>query len=158
MTRVEYFHDPDAPAADSVVPVVAALVRDGEGRLLLVQRKDTGNWELPGGRVDPGESAEHALVREVAEESGVTVRATGVSGVYCDPAHVLAYPALGVVRQQFAVYLHAELLGGTPRPDGRETAAAGWFTADQRSELPMTPLVRTRIDQGLRDAAVTHLG
>jgi len=158
MGRVEHYRNPDAPLPDRVVPAVFALVRDASGRLLLVRRLDSGNWEPPGGRVDPGESAVHAVLREVEEESGLQVRVTSVSGVYCDPEHVLVYRSLGEVRQQFAVYLHAEPVAGALRPDRVETSAAAWFAVDDLDELPMTPVVRTRIEQGLHDAAVTHLG
>ncbi|HMA45799.1 MAG TPA: NUDIX domain-containing protein [Frankiaceae bacterium] len=63
-------------AAAPRVPCVGALVRDGAGRLLLVRRGNEpgrGLWSLPGGRVEPGESAEQALVREVREETGLLV-------------------------------------------------------------------------------------
>jgi 8-oxo-dGTP diphosphatase len=53
-----------------VAPYAFAAVRDITGRMLLVRRCDTGDWELPGGHVDPGESASDA-VRETAEESGI---------------------------------------------------------------------------------------
>ncbi len=58
------------------VPCVGALVSDGGGRLLLVLRAhppQAGRWSLPGGRVEAGESAEQAVVREVAEETGLIV-------------------------------------------------------------------------------------
>ena len=55
--RREYDHQPDAPAASCVAPCAFVAVRDITGRLLLVRRCDTGDWELPGGHVDPGESA-----------------------------------------------------------------------------------------------------
>ena len=55
--------------------------------LLLVRRCDTGDWELPGGHVDPGESASDAAVRETAEESGITVDITGLAGIYTNPGH-----------------------------------------------------------------------
>lgn len=58
------------------VPCVGALVNDGDGRLLLVRRgrpPGCGLWSLPGGRVEAGESDPAALVREVAEETGLAV-------------------------------------------------------------------------------------
>src|SRR5207237_1201754 len=61
--RREYDHQPDAPAASCVAPCAFVAVRDITGRLLLVRRCDTGDWELPGGHVDPGESASDAAVR-----------------------------------------------------------------------------------------------
>ena len=63
-------------APRAVIPCVGAIVRDEEGRLLLIRRAhapSAGLWSLPGGRVEPGESAQDAVVREVAEETGLEV-------------------------------------------------------------------------------------
>src|SRR3954452_9124426 len=65
--RDVYYHDPAAPPATVVVPSVFVAVHDQDDRLLMVQRCDSGDWELPGGRVDVGESAVAAAQREVAE-------------------------------------------------------------------------------------------
>jgi 8-oxo-dGTP pyrophosphatase MutT (NUDIX family) len=81
------------PAATWVAPCAFAAVRDITGRLLLVRRCDTGDWELPGGHVDPGESAADAAVRETAEESGITVAVTGLAGIYTDPGPCHRRPA-----------------------------------------------------------------
>ena len=66
-------------AATRQLVVGAALVRDG--RLLAARRtrpaEAAGRWELPGGKVEPGEAREAALVRELAEELGVDARVTG---------------------------------------------------------------------------------
>ena len=84
-----HFHDPDAPAATVVAPSVFVAVRNDRGKLLLVRRCDSGTWELPGGRVDVGESAVEAAVRETREESGIRVRITGLVGLFTDPACVV---------------------------------------------------------------------
>ena len=58
------------------IPCVGAIIKDGSGRLLLVQRghdPEAGRWSLPGGRIEPGETDEQALIREVREETGLTV-------------------------------------------------------------------------------------
>ena len=52
-----------------------ALVQNERGDLLLVRRADDGRWAMPGGWVDPGETPEQAVVREVAEETGLQVSA-----------------------------------------------------------------------------------
>ena len=69
MARVDYFNDPAAPAANSIVPSVTAVVRNDAGELLLVHKTDNNLWALPGGGVDPGESVSMAVVREVKEET-----------------------------------------------------------------------------------------
>ncbi|HLL07775.1 MAG TPA: NUDIX domain-containing protein, partial [Nocardioidaceae bacterium] len=59
-----------------LVPCVGAVVRDADGRLLMVLRgrpPGQGLWSLPGGRVEPGESKQGALAREVREETGLEV-------------------------------------------------------------------------------------
>ena len=122
-----HFHDPDAPVATAVAPSVFVAVREEQGRLLLVRRCDSGAWELPGGRVDVGESAVEAAVRETAEEAGLQVRITGFVGLFTDPAHVVRAASDGEIRQQFVVCFHGWTDWRRPRPDGRETAEAAWF-------------------------------
>jgi 8-oxo-dGTP diphosphatase len=65
-----------ASGAPSEIPCVGGIVTDAEGRILLVRRArdpEAGRWSLPGGRVEPGETAAEATVREVAEETGLRV-------------------------------------------------------------------------------------
>lgn len=148
--RRQFYRDAAAPRPHDVLAAAFAVVRDGAGRVLLVRRADDGNWELPGGRIDVGESASAAAVREVAEESGVEVKITDVAGVYSDPSHVLAY-ADGRVHQQLAVCFRAWPLGGAPRPDGRETVGAAWFEPADTAGLPMHPSVRLRLEHALAE-------
>src|SRR3954466_14897359 len=107
--RQVYFHDATAPEATAVVPSAFVAVRGRGGRLLLVRRCDSGTWELPGGRVDIGETAAAAAVRETAEESGVHVQVTELVGVFTDP-DVVVRAQDGEVRQQFAVLFRARVL------------------------------------------------
>lgn len=76
------------------VHVVAAALIDGDGRILVAQRLPGGSlgglWEFPGGKIEAGETPEAALVRELAEELGITVALdalqplTFVSHAYAD--------------------------------------------------------------------------
>jgi 8-oxo-dGTP pyrophosphatase MutT (NUDIX family) len=158
--RREYDHQPDAPAASWVAPAAFAAARDVTGRLLLVRRCDTGDWELPGGHVDPGESACDAAVRETAEESGITVEVTGLAGIYTDPGHVIADPRTGRVRQRqpFAVCFHARPLYGSPGGDQVETSDARWFTIGDIPALPVRPAMRLRIGHALTPGRPCHIG
>ena len=156
--RLEYDHEPDAPAATCVAPCAFAAVRDITGRLLLVRRCDTGDWELPGGHVDPGESASDAAVRETVEESGITVEITGLAGIYTDPGHVIADPDTGLVRQPFAVCFHGRPLFGSPGGDQVETSDARWFTTGDIAALPIRPAMRMRITHALTPGRACHIG
>lgn len=141
-----------------MAPTAFAVVRDHRGWVLLVRRSDNGNWELPGGRIELGESAVTATVREVAEEAGVEIAVHGLAGVYSDPGHLMHYPDDGEVRQQFAVCFHATPLSGAPTPDHHETSDAAWVDPMVLPSLPVHPSMRLRIDHALADPSRAHLG
>ncbi len=145
MPRTEYFDDPDAPAANSLVPAASAVVVDDEGRVLLHLRADTGNWSIPGGGMEPGESLSECIVREVREETGIDVRPVRVVGVYTDPGHVVAYDD-GEVRQEFSVCLACEPVAGTMDASSDESDEVRWFRRDQLADLQITPSIRRRLD------------
>jgi ADP-ribose pyrophosphatase YjhB (NUDIX family) len=67
--RIDYYYDPKAPKANSLVLSVTAIVRNDKGELLLVHKVDKDLWALPGGGMDVGESISDAVVREVKEET-----------------------------------------------------------------------------------------
>src|SRR4029450_6763275 len=88
MARIDYYDDPHAPDATSVVPSANVVVTDDAGRVLVIHRTDNGNWALPGGALDLGESLVQTAVREVKEETGIDCEITGLIGIYTDPKHV----------------------------------------------------------------------
>jgi ADP-ribose pyrophosphatase len=124
MSRTDYYHDPSAPPANSLVPSTTAAVRDDAGRLLLIHKIDNDFWALPGGGMEIGESIADAAVREVAEETGLTVELTGMVGIYTDPGHVMAYDD-GEVRQEFSVCFHAACSTASHERTGRRPRRSG---------------------------------
>ncbi|MFD7412897.1 NUDIX domain-containing protein [Kitasatospora purpeofusca] len=124
MSRIDYFHDPAAPPANSVVPSVTAVVTDGAGRLLLIHKTDNNLWALPGGGHDIGESVADTVVREVREETGIDVEVDSVVGLYTDPGHVMAYDD-GEVRQQFSICFRARPVGGELRTSSESKEVRG---------------------------------
>ncbi len=148
MGRVDYYHDPAAPPANSLVPSVTAAVRDASGRVLMIHKIDNDLWALPGGGMDVGESVADAAVREVEEETGVKVELIGLVGIYSDPGHVMAYDD-GEVRQEFSVCFHARVINGTARHDGTETKAVEWVEPAGLADLNIHPSMRRRIDDAL---------
>jgi ADP-ribose pyrophosphatase YjhB (NUDIX family) len=153
--KTDYYDDADAPQANSIVVAVAAAVRDAEGRLLLIERTDTGRWALPGGAQDIGESVTEAAVREVLEETGVEVEVTGLSGIYSDPRHVIAYDD-GEVRQEFSICFHARPIGGNLRTSS-ESRAVRWIRPTDLENLSIHPSMRLRIEHAVEENDKPHL-
>lgn len=147
MARRDYYDDPDAPRPNSIVPAVTVAVRDGEGRLLLIQRSDNGLWAMPGGALEVGETVAQAATREVLEETGIAVEISGVIGIYSDPKHVIAYED-GEVRQQFAICLSARPIGGALETSS-ETVQVRWVEPDDVEGLPVHSTIRLRIRHAL---------
>lgn len=77
---------------------VAAAARTADGRWLLVRRTDTGQWALPGGTLEWGETLRHAIRRELAEEAGVDeVKLGQLCGVYSAPERDARFHAVTIV-------------------------------------------------------------
>ena len=156
MARIDYFEDPAAPKANSVVPSTTAIVSDGHGRIALIKRKDNELWALPGGGMELGESIEQGAVREVREETGLDVEVDGLVGVYTNPQHVMAYDD-GEVRQQFSLCFTTKLLGGELQFDDESTDIA-WVAEGDLASYPMHPSMRLRVQHFLDRRALPYLG
>ena len=150
MGRVDYYHDPDAPRANSLVVGSSAIVVDDRNRILLQRRADSGNWALPGGAMDIGERLAESAVREVKEETGFDVRIERVVGIYSDPGHVFAYDD-GEVRQEFSICLACAITGGSLRVSSESTAVE-FFTFEEAAALQMHESIRKRIRDYLDNA------
>src|ERR1700761_4407557 len=148
MGRVDYYHDPDAPQANSLVVGSSAVVVDHRNQILLQRRTDSGNWALPGGAMDIGETLAESAIREVKEETGFDVRIERIVGIYSDPGHVFAYDD-GEVRQEFNICLAATIVGGELSVSSESTDV--WFFAlDEVADLTMHESIRKRIEDYLR--------
>lgn len=77
---------------------VVAVPQTKEGKVVLIRRRDTGKWALPGGTVEWGETLDHCLRRELREEAGVEVIQMGeLRGVYSRPERDFRFHAITVV-------------------------------------------------------------
>ena len=111
------------------VVCVGAVVRQSDGVLLVRQSPGhslEGQWTIPWGQLDSGESPTVAVLRETREEAGVIVEVEGLLGV-----QELPVPWLGMLGLVF-LCTHVD---GVPAPDGRETDAAQYFGVDQLAEI-----------------------
>ncbi|GIE98795.1 NUDIX hydrolase [Paractinoplanes rishiriensis] len=114
-----------------LLPGVSAVVRDGDGRILLLRRGDNGRWSLPAGMVDPGEQPADAIVREIYEETGVVAEVDRVAGA---ATHPVEYPN-GDRCEYLNVWFRCRAVGGAPRADGDESLAVGWFAPGDLPDL-----------------------
>jgi len=157
MARIDYLDDPDAPAANSLVPSANVIVGDELGRILLIRRTDNGNWALPGGAMDLGETIVQAAEREVLEETGITCRVSGLVGIYTNPRHVLEYTSNGEVRQEFSIVFTAAKVSGEPTPSS-ESSQVEWVDFVDIGGRTMHPSMRQRIDRYLMGSDQPYLG
>lgn len=98
---------------------VAGVAIDEAGRVLVIRRRDNGQWQAPGGVLELGESLECGVVREVREETGVDVEVQYLTGVYKNVvAHVVAL-----------VYRCRPIGGAVTSTD--ESAEAAWISVDE---------------------------
>lgn len=112
--------------------VVAAVMRDATGRVLLARRPPgshmAGLWEFPGGKIAAGESPAAALVRELVEELGVTAE---IGRPITFAIH--EEPGLRIL----LLFYEAQIVAGRPSPlEGQEL---GWFEIHRLRELSMPP-------------------
>ena len=146
--RIDYYDSPDVPRATSLVPAVNVVVVNDAGELLLIRRTDNGNWAVPGGAIDLGESVAQAAVRETLEESGIDCAITGIVGIYSDPRHVVLYTSNGEVRQEFSIVLTARHLDGQPTPSS-ESSEVRWVPESEVLGYTMDRSMRIRINDFL---------
>lgn len=135
--RSEY---PDAPR----VAVGAVLVRDGS--VLLVKRAgppSQGMWAIPGGRVELGETLQHAAERELREETGIIARAGNPIYTF----DVIQHDDAGRVRFHYIIVdIWMEYIAGEVRA-GDDAAEARWITPQDLTTLPVHPATRALLEQ-----------
>jgi ADP-ribose pyrophosphatase YjhB (NUDIX family) len=154
--RIDYYDDPNAPQANSLVPSVNVVVENDRGEILMIRRTDNDNWALPGGAIDLGESVTQAAIRETKEETGVEVEITGAVGIYSDPKHVIHYTSNDEVRQEFSIVLTARPLSGSLRTSTESSEVRWWSTEKVRSK-PLHSSMLKRISDFLADRHSFHV-
>ena len=121
----------------------SAAIFDNLGRILLTKRLDNGQWCLPSGALEPGESVAKACEREIFEETGLSVRVRRLVGVYSHPDQLTIYPD-GNKFQIVALHFEAEVTGGELSLSD-ETSDYGYFTMDEVERLAMLGRHKERI-------------
>jgi 8-oxo-dGTP pyrophosphatase MutT (NUDIX family) len=124
-----------------VTAAAVSVVLDADDRVFLHERGDTGQWCLPGGSAEPGQTFSEAAAAETSEETGLRV----------DPAHLTAFASLSDERwtrftfpngdevHSFNLCFVTRDWAGRARPDGEESLRTGFFPADRLPD-PMLPM------------------
>ncbi|UWX65423.1 NUDIX domain-containing protein [Deinococcus rubellus] len=127
-------------------PGANVLLRDGEGRVLLVRQAHNGLWALPGGSMELGETFEQVARRELKEEAGVRVDELRPLRLYIGPQYRFTYPH-GDVVDNVSQLFEAQFLGGELKLQAGEVTEAAWFApADLPPEHGLSgPLIRANL-------------
>jgi 8-oxo-dGTP diphosphatase len=127
-----------------------ALCTDDAGRVLLARLSavevDVGAWTLPGGGVLFGEHPDHAVLRELEEETGLTGEIEDLAGIF---SHVYAHSraAEGADLHFLGILYHVRLTGGTLRDEvGGTTDAARWLSRDELADLRLVEIAKFGVE------------
>lgn len=129
----------------------SAAILNEEGKVLLTRRRDNGQWCLPSGGMEAGESPSETALREVFEETGLEVRVKRLVGVYSDPHQLVMYQDGNKV-QIVAIHFEAEIVGGTLGLSD-ETSDFGYFSLKEMEGLEMLGHHKQRIEDTLAGRA-----
>lgn len=135
-------------------PSSTGVIFDSTGEsVLLIRRSDNGQWDLPSGGIDPGESASEACAREVLEETGLVVEIVRLVGVYSTPHRIIEY-ADGNRFQAVTMCFEASPIGGELTVTD-ESTEFGYFTIAEIKQLDAMEPVTQRVEDAFsrQDAA-----
>lgn len=118
-----------------ILPSARAIVRDAEGRVLFVRRRDNGHWVMPAGSLELGESILDCLRREVEEESGLTIVSATLIATYSEPRFAFTN-AYGGEHQMLSLVFRVDEWAGELATTTDETTDARFFALDALPELP----------------------
>ncbi len=129
---------------------VKAVIRDDDGRMLLVKRarpyesETEVMWEIPGGRIDIGETTTAALKREIKEETGLDLASVErILGVQ----DILRNPKLHVVRITYLARATGELAVNHSDDSDTQHTDAAWFTLDELPTILIDPILTELLPQ-----------
>lgn len=133
-----YFGEPEAPLPNAPLqPGVSAVLMDDARRILFLKRARSDYWSLPGGRIEPYESAAECCVREMLEETGLHTRVLRLISVNSHPQSIVVYPD-GNIHRSFVLCFLVEHVGGKLQCN-EEAERFAWWTLEDLAQFPIIP-------------------
>lgn len=150
MSRIIY-GDRIGRSAKLLVGCSAVIFDETKQKVLLTRRADNGKWCLPSGHMEAGESASEACIREVKEETGLSVNVTRLVGIYTSPNRLIEYPD-GNKFHPVALHFEAEIVEGKLTTSD-ETTGFGYYSLPEIYELDMMQPHVERIEDTFKEQA-----
>ncbi len=125
----------------------AIIFDESREKVLLTKRSDNGLWCIPGGQMEAGESVEECCIREIFEETGLTIRTTRLIAIYSNRDQLVVYPD-GNKAQIVVFSFEAEITGGKLGLSD-ETTEVGYYSLTEMAALPMLGRHKQRIEDAL---------
>ncbi len=129
-----YYMNPEAPKPNLPPTIGCVAIIRNDGRFLLERRADSGLWAFIGGRMEETESAEHALIREVREETNLFVDKYSLLGVLTDPSRIIAFPG-GDVRRVISFVFETFILNFSGMSCSSESTSLRFFSVHDMTGL-----------------------
>ena len=126
-----------------IVVCSAVIFDDARQKILLTRRDDNGRWCLPGGWMEPGESASEACAREVLEETGLVVEVGRLTGVYSSPHRLAIYKDGSAFQSVVLNFAAVPTEGKISLSD--ETTACGYYSTKEMEGIDVMPTSLERI-------------
>ncbi len=122
-----------------ILPGTSIVLVDPAGRVLLLERVDTGGWGLPGGIMEPGESFEETGRRELKEETGLDAGELSLLGLYSGAEYYYRYPNGDEIFNITAAYLARLPQDAIITLDTTENSAWRFFAPDEIPDTVIAP-------------------
>lgn len=149
MSRLIYGHRIGKEAR--LMPSCCAIIFDDlKSKIILTKRSDNGRWCIPGGAMEAGESARDGCLREVMEETGLSVKLTKLIGIYTNPNYIIQYND-GNKIQAIGMCFEAKVIGGN-LSTSPETTDIDFFTRNEIDKLDVVEDDLVLIKDGFADA------
>ncbi|MDE0582886.1 HAD-IIA family hydrolase [Planococcus sp. A6] len=139
--KIKEWISPSFPWPEHIKAGVAGIIFDKAQHVLLMKRADNGLWGIPSGHVEPGETVEEAIIREISEETGLKVKVNRLIGVYSDPVSQVFSYSNGNISHFITTCFECEVVGGTLIKESEESLDVHYFAFNELPEnlLPMHP-------------------